>query len=238
MEVIDPTMMDRIEVIKGPASSIYGAGTGGAIIFQPQSVAPGVGKVELGGVLGSYGLGRADAKAMFGFKKGDLILAYSNQNYAGYREQESVDREQFHLLSNWQTNNNGSISIMAFHYKGSWGLAGAIDSTAMAEDPRQADPDSKDLNAHVYRERTRFGIGIQQKFGKVVNVKVNGYGNFTKKENPYGTSAFFQGWKGNRPMVLEAVLCLTGTYLQRGTINSRCSPEQNIKMNSIRLMNM
>ena len=188
LEVIDPTMMERIEVIKGPASSIYGAGTGGAIIFQPQSIAPGVGKVELGGVLGSYGLGRANAKAMFGFKKGDLILAYSNQNYAGYRE-------QFHLLSNWETNDNGSISIMALHYKGSWDLAGAIDSTAMAEDPRQADPDSKDLNAHVYRERTRFGLGVQQKFGKVVNVKVNGYGNFTKKENPYGTSAFFQGWK-------------------------------------------
>jgi len=39
------------------------------------------------------------------------------------------------------------------------------------------------------------GIGVQQKFGKVLNLKVNGYGNFTSKENPYGTSPFFQGWK-------------------------------------------
>ncbi|MFT4682354.1 MAG: iron complex outermembrane receptor protein [Granulosicoccus sp.] len=195
LEVIDPTMMESIEVIKGPASSIYGAGTGGAIIFNPKRISEGVGKIELSGMMGSYGLGRADAKVMLGFKKGDLILGYSNQHYGGYRVQESVDREQFHLLSTWETNPKGKISIMAFHYRGSWGLAGAIDSASVAEDPRQAATYSNDHDAHVGRERTRFGVGIEQQLGKVVNVKVNGYGNFTSKENPYGTSPFFQGWK-------------------------------------------
>lgn len=195
LEVIDLPMMESIEIVKGPASSLYGAGTGGAIIFNPKRIAEGVGKVELSGLMGSYGLGRADAKAMFGFKKGDLILRYSTQHYGGYRVQESVEREQFHLLSTWETNPKGKISIMAFHYRGSWGLAGAIDSASFVEDPRQPDPESKELDAHVGRERTRFGIGIEQQIGNIVNVKVNGYGNFTSKENPYGTSPFFQGWK-------------------------------------------
>lgn len=195
LEVIDPTMMERIEVIKGPASSIYGAGTGGAIIFVPERISEGVGKLEVSGMMGSYGLWRASTKAMIGLKKGDLVIGYSNQQYEGYRKQESVDREQFHLLANWETNLNGKISVMAFHYNGLWGLAGAIDSAAVAENPRQAASYSEDHNAHVARERTRFGVGIQQKLGKVVNVKVYGYGNFTTKKNPYGTSAFFQGWK-------------------------------------------
>lgn len=195
LEVIDPTMMESIEVIKGPASSIYGAGTGGAIIFNPTRISEGMGKVELAGMMGSYGLGRVDAKAMLGFKKGDLILGYSNQHYGGYRVQENVEREQFHLLSTWETNPNGKISIMAFHYEGSWGLAGAIDSADVAEDPTRPDPESKEFDAHVARVRTRFGVGIEQKVKNVVNVKVNGYGNFTSKKNPYGTSPFFQGWK-------------------------------------------
>lgn len=195
LEVVDLSSLESIEVIKGPSSSIYGAGTGGAIIFNPAKPEPGLGKLELGQTLGSYGFDRTVAKAEFGFKNGYLMLGYINQVYAGYRQQESINKDQVNVLAGWKTSETGTIELMAYHFNGSWGLAGAIDSAAVADDPTQAAQYSQDHDAHVQRVRTRVGIGVQQRFGKVVNLKVNGYGNFTSKENPYGTSPFFQGWK-------------------------------------------
>lgn len=195
LEVIDLSALESIEVVKGPSSSIYGAGTGGAIIFNPAVAQAGLGRLELGQTLGSYGFDRTVAKAEFGFKNGYLMLGYINQVYAGYRQQESVNKDQINVLAGWKTSETGSIQMMAYHFNGGWGLAGAIDSAAVANNPTQADGYSQDHDAHLKRIRTRVGLGVQQKFGKVVNVKVNGYGNFTSKENPYGTNPFFQGWK-------------------------------------------
>src|SRR5690606_24425122 len=58
IEAIDVNSIGRAEIIKGPASSIYGAGTGGVINLKLQRSPYQEQSLEATGLIGAYGLHR------------------------------------------------------------------------------------------------------------------------------------------------------------------------------------
>ena len=72
---------NSIEVLKGPGGSLYGAGTGGAILIhsQPPVWQRGFDATALGG---SYGLFNADLQLRVGKENFQNTLSYSHQNSA------------------------------------------------------------------------------------------------------------------------------------------------------------
>ena len=85
-----------IEISKGPAGSIYGAGTGGLILinnfdfWKPD--------IHLEYLTGSYGLQNVFASANFGQKENKNSITYAHNQTDGYRIQTKMRRDNF----SWQ----------------------------------------------------------------------------------------------------------------------------------------
>ncbi len=101
IEDIDLSLLDRIQVWKGPTASTFGAGLGGMIHLQTkaqENAAPT--SVQLSSTLGSYGLLRQviDANPVATNRQFNVHVNYSKIHSDGYRDNNEYDRESFTML--------------------------------------------------------------------------------------------------------------------------------------------
>src|SRR5882724_809585 len=90
--------VQSMEIIKGPAGSLYGAGTGGAMLIrtQPDQWRAGV---SLGYIYGSYNLNNFNAQLKLGTAENQNTFTYAHQASDGYRDHTSMRRD----IVNWET---------------------------------------------------------------------------------------------------------------------------------------
>ena len=84
--------IQSLEIIKGPAGSIYGAGTGGVLLMNSDSkqFKPGV---SIDYNMGSYGLQNIHVNVSLGDSNVQNSLNYQHQKADGYRENTAMKRD-------------------------------------------------------------------------------------------------------------------------------------------------
>ena len=197
LEIVDPANLQYLEVVKGPTQAIRGAVNGGALYFHgglPINGEPEL-KVESEFQLGEYGFLRSATTIGLHQKKYRLFASYIKQNLDGYRTQEFNRKDQLYLRGEWKLGIGHTLKAWFWHYQGDWGLPGAIDLNTANLTPRSANPFSVTANASVDRARTRLGVHHSYAFSPQARIYNTLYGYRTTKVNPYGTSAFFNGYK-------------------------------------------
>ena len=90
LNLLDFNAVTSSEIIKGPGGSLYGASTGGVVLFTKDPAQPGL---RLSTVFGSYGLQRYQLSGQFGSDKVKASVQYAHQQADGYREQSAMDRD-------------------------------------------------------------------------------------------------------------------------------------------------
>jgi iron complex outermembrane receptor protein len=175
LEMFDNGDIGQIEVIKGPAGSHYGSGTGGVVLLQP--------------------VNHTEAVPFESNNKLFARVSYAHQSTDGYREQEANEKNNISLNLDFHTSEKIEHHLSAIYYSGMWELPGAIKWTEVQETPTMAQPFSIDGNAHV--ERNRLWVGLRQdwQMNDRLSNTTSIYGTQTDKINPYGTSPFFNGYK-------------------------------------------
>ncbi len=112
IEDIDLALIERVEVIKGPNSSIYGAGLGGVINLKPVIATYQQTSLQSGLIVGSYGLNRWVNKASFGSNHSNFSLVHSKTLSDGYRENNQFERESIGLVGRVNTGKYSHLSIV------------------------------------------------------------------------------------------------------------------------------
>ncbi|MFO7445733.1 MAG: TonB-dependent receptor [Ignavibacteriaceae bacterium] len=87
---IDLSSAGRIEVLKGPASSLYGNSAGGVINIQTEIPSADIISISPQFVAGSFGLQKYSAKASGSSGSYSYIFNLTRFNYKGYREHSSA----------------------------------------------------------------------------------------------------------------------------------------------------
>jgi iron complex outermembrane receptor protein len=138
IEDIDLGLVERVEVLKGPASSIYGAGLGGTINMKALKAPYNVTDISSELTFGSYGLFRSVNSFEHGTDAMNLRVNYSTISQDSYRENNEYDRKTLSLLNQIYPGENTTVTFW-----GSWinlkaFIPSSLDSASFAEDPRQA----------------------------------------------------------------------------------------------------
>jgi iron complex outermembrane recepter protein len=186
-----------IEILKGPASSLYGAGTGGVMLIESNSMARNTGvTIDYSG--GSYGLQNSNININVGNDTFRNVINYQHQTSNGYREQSALRRDIFSWEANAKIGENDKITGTFLYGDLYYQTPGALTLSEYIHNPRSArptigsTPGSKEARATIYQKTFLSGISYQKQFNSNWQNTSTVYATFSRLENPtirnYGKS--------------------------------------------------
>ncbi|MBZ5858044.1 TonB-dependent receptor [Flavihumibacter profundi] len=183
-----PAAFSQLEILKGPASSSYGAGTGGALLAYGDTSSKK--SIVLNLTAGSYGLRQADAGLSFGTIAMNNRITLHHMRLDGYRNHTAMER----TFGSWQAtvreNDKASLSALVLYSDLHYETPGALTLAQYQQDPKQARPaagpfpSAEDAQAAIAQKT--FYSGIYQHFqpSSRLSLGISLYGAFTKVDNP------------------------------------------------------
>ncbi|WP_180754574.1 TonB-dependent receptor plug domain-containing protein [Hymenobacter sp. DG01] len=191
LNILDPALLGGIEVIKGPAASVYGAGTGGAVLLTGRRPTPGQSRAQVGFTAGSFGLRRYTASAETGTATGYLRAAYARQTLDGYRQQSALRRDVLTLDGEWQPTDKQTLGVHALYSDITYQLPGGLTRAQFQANPRQARPGTATSPGTVeqrayYASRTALLGGTHEvRFSERLSLRTTLYLSGSRINTPY-----------------------------------------------------
>ena len=177
LDNLDLFMIERLEVVRGAASSLYGNASGGVIYINSRNQVD-TGFVELHSGFGSFGLQRYDAAYGYSGKKFQAIAHASHAKASGYREQSSFENNIFHMGWGWEIDEDTRLSGTVNYTNAPVGDdPGGLKFEEVEGDRRQAREANLVYRAGEAVSQVKGNIAIDKKLGDHSSVKLYGFGN-------------------------------------------------------------
>jgi iron complex outermembrane receptor protein len=180
---------NSIEFIKGPASSLYGAGIGGAMLIHtmPANWRTGIG---IDYSFGSFGSQNFNVNARLGNEEHQNSFNYSHQSSDGYRQQTKMRKD----VATWESllkvsekqNLHAFMSYSDFYYQ----TPGGLTLAQYNANPRQARPPAGSQAGAVQNQAAIFqkifiaGFSNDYQFNNNLQNTTSVYGSYTDFINP------------------------------------------------------
>ncbi len=158
VEHIDPSVIERIEIIKGPATSAYGAGLGGTILITAREPSQRGSGITNSFQAGSFGLLR-NSLMLDGSREGMAgSLVYSRTNMDGYRQNSQYRRDALTGLGQFSLGNKTRGTALLYYSDMKGFIPSSIDSLSFVNNPRAAAQNW--LNARGYEDTQKLLAGV------------------------------------------------------------------------------
>ncbi|MDQ2771712.1 MAG: TonB-dependent receptor plug domain-containing protein, partial [Bacteroidota bacterium] len=190
LNLLDPALIGRLEVLKGPAGSVYGAGTGGVARFETPAGVVGS-RISAGATVGSYGLRRSILAAETGTATSSVSIRYAHQSLDGYRQQSALTRDVLALDARTTPSPNSTLAVHLLYADLNYQLPGGLTRAQFEADPRQARPGAATAPGTVaqqayYASRTGLlGLVHEYRFSENLTLNTVLYGSGSTVRTPY-----------------------------------------------------
>ncbi|MES2702069.1 MAG: TonB-dependent receptor [Bacteroidota bacterium] len=226
--------ISSLQVIKGPAGSIYGAGTGGVLLVSsmPEEHANAASALYQ---MGSYGLVNVAGTLTFGEKETWNTVTYQHTASDGYRAQSAMRRDAVAWDGSTRLSRKGQLKTHFLYNSLTYQTPGALTLAEYNADARQARPATATLPGAVENRaqiaQDNFLAGFESAFdlGLGVYNTTSAYGSYTRLINPairnYGRNSE-PHFGGRTTFRYDVPACyglrlLAGAEAQRGWVLSR-----------------
>ncbi len=200
LNLIDPNSLGSAEILKGPASSLYGAGTGGAVILNEPKLIPDVSngrtsnhlKVQLQG--GSYGLFGESLRWQMNKNNYGLQLTQTHQQADGYRDNSRLRKDVIHFADRWNISKKDELKFhllladLYYQTPGGLNLAQWQANPKLSRQATQTLPSAIQQKIAIYNKTIFTGLSNTFRFSdKLSNVSSVVF-NYTDFKNPFITN--------------------------------------------------
>jgi iron complex outermembrane receptor protein len=226
---------NSLEIIKGPAGSLYGSGTGGAILISsiPEQNIP---VLSANLIYGSYDLGSLNIQLNQGKEKFNNSFSFSHQQSHGYRDHTSMHRD----VTTWQTKiASGKKETLRFNFLYGdlyYETPGALTKAEYLNNPKSARPaagafPSADKAKAAIFQKTWLGAlnnhfvfsehfeNSSTVYGAYSSIKNPTFRNYEVRREPHFGGRTFFTWKPFTKKVDTKIVF--GGELQKGFFNIR-----------------
>jgi iron complex outermembrane receptor protein len=156
--------VDRIEVLRGPFSALYGNSSGGVIAMTTR-VGPSEPAAEVTSAAGGYGTWRTGLSLAGGTDAASLSVDGSRFSTEGYREHSQATRDVVNLRAAAQTPlGQLRVSVNSLDMPDSMDPLGLTRGQA-ADDPRQASPQALQFNTRKSAKQAQMGGDLTSDLG-------------------------------------------------------------------------
>jgi len=214
---------NSVEIIKGPGSSLYGAGTGGVLLIESMN------ENEQAGIIAEYTTGSynlQNAYASFTTRSENLIsrTSYQHQQSDGYRNHSELKRNVISWSGNFKLNEGRQLKTSFIYGNLFYETPGALTLTEFNSNAKMARPGNalfpgaEVAKAAIYQKTFVAGASYSQHLTANLESKSSLYGAYTQLLNPairnYGRNS--EPHAGGRTVlkwvkkIREAALGITG----------------------------
>lgn len=230
-----------IEIIKGPAGSMYGAGTGGLLLTHSfeNSFKP---SVKLDYVTGSYGLQNILLSAGFGEQNSKSLITYAHNESDGYRDHTKTKKDNVSFVSQLKINDKQQLTASIMYSNLFYETPGGLTKAEFTANPQQARPaaggfpSADAAKAAIYQKTFLAGITHQYNVATDFKNTTTLYAAFAQIQNPtfrnyerrnepsFGGRTSFTYEKKMNETKLQLV---AGGELQKAYFNTQVSKNKN-----------
>jgi len=180
-----------LELVKGPGSSLYGAGTGGVALINSLPE-PAIGGISLEATAGSYGLYNlaAEARTVDSSGRFTSIIRYQHLQSDGYREQTSMRRDVLSWDGRVRLSPDIEIDGHFYYTDLTYQTPGGLTKAEYDADPRGArprigtSPGAREAAAEIRQKAFLAGISASYRLAPRWSCKATFYAAQTLFENP------------------------------------------------------
>ena len=166
----------RVEVLRGPFSSMYGNASGGVINVFTEDPPP-VPTLDVGLYAGDYDTLRAAAK--FAWQRGDVgyLVDVSRFESDGYRDHSAVRRDQLNSKIGLRLGADTALSVvgMALHQPDTQDPLG-LNAAQVAQNPRQVDPVALQFNTRKSIDHDQVGLTLDHRIDRATRLQAIAWG--------------------------------------------------------------
>lgn len=162
---LDVGTMERMEIIKGPSSGLYGNASGGVIsIFTENPTRP---FAEIQTQIGAYGLQRYQFKAGQTISKLTYFVSASRLTSTGFRDHSALERNFFNGKVIYNFSENIKLTFLANHIDSPKAEdAGGLTQADIDKNRRQARQQNIDFDASETFKQSRIALIYDQKINE------------------------------------------------------------------------
>lgn len=134
LNLLDPGLIQKAELLKGPASSMYGAGAGGVLLLSSRSKGN-----QVGISYGSYDQLQENFSLHQAVSNWEFNIYQGHQQSQGYRQQSAMRRDMVYTTQKFQSGKHRLLFAEAYgdlHYE----TPGGLTLAQQTANPRQARP--------------------------------------------------------------------------------------------------
>ncbi len=184
------TSADRIEVLKGPISSLYGNASGG--VLQVFTRSPGE-KPELtvGNTWGSYGLNHANVQ--YSEKKGNIGIVLDSAHFKseGFRHYSQAEREHLNAKLELETERGKASFIVNYLDNKKSQDPGTLSSSLFSANPYQAQANNESNKAGKSFIQQMYGVNFDGKINADTSYNYRVYYGERSLDNPTRVSSTY-----------------------------------------------
>ena len=181
---IDLQNINQIEVIKGPLSSIYGAGLGGAILISPQTLKDGQYQAEMSSVFGSFGLLKNRVSFDLNEKSSSVSLNYHNLKTDGWRENSAYNREGITLSGELFRKKSSKLTYFSNYTYLKAYIPSSINKTTFDNNPQAGAPTWVASKGFKEYKSTLGGLAYDFKINDLLNNSTSVFINYKDSNEP------------------------------------------------------
>ncbi|HVZ25982.1 MAG TPA: TonB-dependent receptor, partial [Sediminibacterium sp.] len=168
LDDIDFASLGRVEVFRGPVSSEYGTGIGGAVQFYSEKAPPGI-TLKQDILVGAEALFRNTSTVSVGNETTNLSLHFGHQQTDGYRMNNASNKDFWSLNATFYSSPKRTISCLVYYSKSADQLPGQLDSSGLINYPDSADLSYLNNHSHSNLESVRMGITQEYRFNTLLS---------------------------------------------------------------------
>lgn len=190
LNALDPEVLGKIEIFKGPEGGEFGSFTGGTVLLKTKN--PDEKAIGITG--GSFNLFKGNFSYAKMTANNNFSLYSSYQTTDSYREQSALERKFFLIKNNRKYSEKGEFNSLMMYSDLHYETPGGLTLEQMQQNPRQARlktstlPSAKEQNAGINNKLIFGGISHQYRFSPHISHFIALQGIYNDLRNPFITN--------------------------------------------------
>ncbi len=187
MDDIDMASIGNVEVLKGPAGTLYGLAISGVVNLR--TVEPQRGRTSLGQevIVGNYGLRRFTTTFQHASERSSLLVNYGNQQSDGFTIHNQSKKDFANLVGKFLAGDKQSIDVYAGYSNSYDERFGELTVDQYLNDDYSGNPEYIKRNAHSNVITFRAGLGHTYHFTNNISNSTTVFGTgFTSNASSAG----------------------------------------------------